>query len=342
MFCQVGSQPPTIPSSSSTIQKLTPLDFDEDDDFGLPSFPSRTAFGQGTGSPDSDHSHRNDSISSDYSGHRPFGGSLPRSTLPKTNLAHSTSSSHADASLEPPRFGKLSNGSSSSLGVQAPLPGAQLLQSRKGSFASLKNMLKPANQGPVPAVPPVPTLESKPGGYPTLRNPFGTNPNDSGPYPQHGNRPRANTKASMTSASPSFVVHHGSKQSVASAITTLHSSQRSYGGRSTASQSSSNFRAEDHPLPALPMIPNRSTPSRSGRPGSDTSMFAGFARIEDQETFGRTPAEEALKVVYHSFRSSADGKIKKILAKPLVSAEGSSRLTQELSDFAIIFLGRRG
>lgn len=153
----------------------------------------------------------------------------------------------------------------------------------------------------------------KSGRYPALQNPFR---HDAEPLSQAVGRPRANTKASMTSASPSFIMHHGSKQSV----TTFHSSQRSLGARSTTSQSSSNFRPEDHPMPVMSTIPNRSTPSRVGRPGSDTSQLGGpFGRSEEQETFGKTPAEEALKVVYQSFRTAAESKIKKIMAKPLVS-----------------------
>lgn len=307
----------------ASIAHLAP-DFDDDDDFGLPSFASRAAFGQGSGSPDSDHSHRNDSISSDHSGLRPFGGSIPRSTIPKSTLAHSTSSSHVDLSSESPRLGRLPNGSSSSLGMHAPpqqaSPGASLLASRKGSFASLKNILKPNQQGSIPAVPPVPAMD-KSGRYPALQNPFRYDADPMSSSQPIG-RPRANTKASITSTAPSFIMHHGSKQSV----TTLHSSQRSHGGRSTTSQSSSNFRAEDHPMPPLSTIPNRSTPSRVGRPGSDTSMFGPFGRSEEQENFGKSPAEEALKLVYMAFRAAAESKIKKIMAKPLVGYERILRL----------------
>ncbi|GMK55966.1 hypothetical protein CspeluHIS016_0210220 [Cutaneotrichosporon spelunceum] len=300
------------------MEEIVIPDLDEEEDYSFPSFPSRSAFGQGSGSPDSDHSLRNDSISSDHSGLRPFGGTFPRSTLQKSILSHSTSSSYADHAADAPRLGKFSNGSSSSL-VTLPVPqvtsqqaptGAALLTTRKGSFASLKNILKPNQQGPVPAVPPVPQMD-RTGRYPALQNPFRT---DGDLSASQSGRSRANTKTSV-SASPSFVMHHGSKQSVA----TLHSSQRSYGGRSTTSQSSSNFRAEDHPVPAMPNFHSRSTPSRAsrgGRGGSDTSVLAGFGRSEDPVAFGKTPAEEALKIVYQAFRAAADSKIKKIMAKP--------------------------
>ncbi|BEJ00337.1 hypothetical protein CcaverHIS631_0501940 [Cutaneotrichosporon cavernicola] len=291
---------------------------EEEDDYSLPSFPTRSAFGQSSSSPDSDHSLRNDSMSSDHLGLRPFGGTQPRSTPQRSALSHSTSSSYADHAADAPRLGKFPNGSSTSLGtVQAPQvmpqqtsPGAALLATRKGSFASLKNILKPNQQGPVRAVPPVPPMD-RAGRYPALQNPFRT---DADLSSSQSGRSRANTKASV-SVSPSFVMHHGSKQSVA----TLHSSQRSHGGRSTTSQSSSNFRAEDHPVPAMPNFHTRSTPSRAsrgGRGGSDTSVLAGFGRSEDPVAFGKTPAEEALKIVYQAFRAAADGKIKKIMAKP--------------------------
>jgi hypothetical protein len=45
----------------------------------------------------------------------------------------------------------------------------------------------------------------------------------------------------------------------------------------------------------------------------------GSASGEDFDNFGKTPAEEALRVVFQEFRESAERKIKKLLAKPLVS-----------------------
>lgn len=41
--------------------------------------------------------------------------------------------------------------------------------------------------------------------------------------------------------------------------------------------------------------------------------------VEAFESFGKTPAEEALKVVFHSFRELAEKKMKKVTSKPLVS-----------------------
>lgn len=248
-------------------------------------------------------------------------GSLPRPPLPKSSLSYSASA-HDLTGLEPPsmppRIGKLSNGSASSLGthvLQASGSGNGLLGARKSSFASLKNVFKSGERG---TPPPVPSWDSKPGsgaGYPALKNPF--SPVPASP-PSATGRPRANTKSSMSSAFHNFSERNRS-------VATLHSSQRSLGARSTRSDASSNFRAEDYPLPAIPRIPNRSTPSRAGRQGSDTSMFSAMpprpsmSGDDMMETFGRTPAEEALRVVFQNFREVAEKKIQKVLAKPLVS-----------------------
>lgn len=254
-------------------------------------------------------------------------GSL-RAQLPKSGLSHSASAH--DLALEPPRLGKMSNGSSSSLiahSMQQSGSGAGVLGPRKGSFASLKNVFKPNTQG-APPVPSLPPLDSKQYGaprYPTLRDPF--NRFDSPPSPtstHHNSRPRGYTKASAAWQQPVGYNHTPGKHSVA----TMHSSQRSFGGRSVTSQGSSSFRAEDYPLPMLPRIPARSTPSRAGRQGSDTSMFGTFPRKmsvntgdESLDNFGKTPAEEALRVVFQAFRESADPKITKLLAKPLVRVQ---------------------
>lgn len=334
-----------IPGESSLDVLLTP-DFDDDDEFSLPSF-SRSAFGQGAGSPDSaEHSfHRHEpSTSSDHSSTaRPSFGSLPRSTLPKSSLA-SSSSQHDIAALDTPRIGKFSNSSASSLGQLPQPPGIEqppqrpgLLGTRKGSFASLKNILKPGDRAGPTSVPPVPTFDAKSygaPGYPTLKNPFSRFDVDQSPPSATSSvgRPRANTKASIASVAPPTLYNDRNKS-----IPAMHASQRSYGGRSTTSQSSSNFRADDYPLPALPPFANRSTPSRTGRQGSDASMFGSFGRKanlsgEDViDSFGKTPAEEALRAVFTAFREAADLKVRKILGKPLVSGCGLLSLTTELS-----------
>lgn len=88
------------------------------------------------------------------------------------------------------------------------------------------------------------------------------------------------------------------------------------------SQGSSNFRADDYPMPALPPIPARQTPSRIGRHGSDTGSFVTGKRNGSADLDGlypaATPAEEALRVVFKEFREVASSKVHKICARPLV------------------------
>ncbi|KAL1411204.1 Cell morphogenesis protein PAG1 [Vanrija albida] len=308
-------------------------DLDDDDDLTLPSF-SRTTFGsQGASSDTELYTHRHEpSTSSDPSSRANGGGANAfntgslRAALPRSGLSHSASAH--DLALEPPRLGKMSNGSSSSLiahSMHQSGSGSGVLGPRKGSFASLKNVFKPNTQG-APPVPSLPPLDSKQYGaprYPTLRDPFNRFDSPPSPTSTHtNNRPRGYTKASAAWQTPMSYNHTHGKTSV----TTMHSSQRSFGGRSVTSQGSSSFRAEDYPLPMLPRIPPRSTPSRAGRQGSDTSMFGTFPRKmsvnngdESLDNFGKTPAEEALRVVFQAFRESADPKITKLLAKPLNS-----------------------
>lgn len=275
-----------------------------------------------------------------------FFGSLPRPGNFRSASGLGQSTSVLDLGLDPPpvgRLGKFSNGSSSSLlahGTHGSGSGPGLLGARKGSFASLKNVFKSQDKQSLPAVPPVPSAmdsrsyaqQGQPG-YPALRNPFSrfdTPPSPpSAPSTSTSTRPRERTKLSQShvsqhSAIAPSVHYNERKQSVA----TMGSSHRSYGGRSNTSGGSSNFRAEDYPLPAMPSGPYRSAPSRAGRQGSDTSGLGSFGKkssisgvhmVEAFESFGKTPAEEALKVVFHSFREMAEKKMKKATSKPLVS-----------------------
>jgi hypothetical protein len=193
---------------------------------------------------------------------------------------------------------KLSNGSSSSLVTPGTSisSSAGFLANRKGSFASIKNAFKGA-AGPAPPVPP-------------LKNPFSSSHQPSSPTAASFQR---GVKGSAPAA-PSAYHHRGDrKQSIA----TNHSSQWSQGGRSNASQGSSNFRAEDHPVPALPPIPMRGTPSRTGRLGSDASLFMRRQGSISEEYEGKAPLDEALRVIFNTFRDAANGKIARVCGRPL-------------------------
>ncbi|WRT66978.1 uncharacterized protein IL334_003943 [Kwoniella shivajii] len=242
---------------------------------------------------------------------------------PNTN-AHGFGQASSSTSDDRTRFGKFSNGSSSSLVAPGTSVGSTpgFLAARKGSLASLKNAFKLSSNA---AIPPVPALDTKAygaPGYPALRNPFSRF--DSPISPKNATFKTSSRTAGKTSTSSSpaqGVGYHnpdGRKYSIAS-------SHRSQGGRSTTSQGSSNFRAEDHPMPALPPIPLRQTPSRMNRTGSDASVF-GFASRrtgsvggEDGSdvSFGKTPGEEALRVVFRDFKESANQKVGRICARPL-------------------------
>lgn len=227
-----------------------------------------------------------------------------------------------------PRLGKFSNGSQTSLaGVGLPTRGgANVPVPRKGSLVSLKNAFKAsAPGGPASPVPPVPAVDARRGqaaGYPALRNPFSPTPSGTPASPSNAFHPsQSPMKQSRMDASPSTSYHAERKQSFAS--------QRSIGGRSATSNGSSNFRAEDYPMPSLPSIPPRGGPSRTGRQGSDgDSMFSGFAgsgrrkgSVLGMEEIieGRTPVEEALRVVFKRFKDAADLKVTRICGRPLVS-----------------------
>lgn len=283
-----------------------------------------------------------------------FFGSLPRPGSSKGSTGLGQSASSHDLGLDPPpvgRLGKFSNGSSSSLLAHGPHgsgSGPSLLSARKGSFASLKNVFK--SQDKHSAIPPMPSaLETRSyaqqgqPGYPVLRNPFSrfdTPPSPPSASSSLATRPRERTKLSQSHVSQHSAiapsVHYNERKQ---SVTTLGSSHRSYGGRSNTSGGSSNFRAEDHPMPAMPTGPYRSAPSRAGRQGSDTSGLGSFGKkgsisgihmVEAFESFGKTPAEEALKVVFHSFRELGEKKMKKVTSKPLVS----SRMGVAVADVA--------
>ncbi|WWC61281.1 uncharacterized protein I303_103862 [Kwoniella dejecticola CBS 10117] len=228
-----------------------------------------------------------------------------------------------------PKLGKLNNGSSSSLVT----PGTSIssssgfLQARKGSLASLKNAFKSSSSNNTSnAIPPVPTLDSKAygaPGYPALRNPFSRFDSPISPKNSTFKTPSRSGKTPSTSSpaqNPSGGYHadNGRKYSIAS-------SHRSQGGRSATSQGSSSFKAEDHPMPALPPIPMRQTPSRMNRMGSDASVFGFTSRRnnsmggEEDMSFGKTPGEEALRVVFRDFREAANQKLSRICARPLNS-----------------------
>ncbi|WVF72479.1 hypothetical protein IAT40_007294 [Kwoniella sp. CBS 6097] len=228
------------------------------------------------------------------------------------------------AADESHRLGKFSNGSSSSLVGPGTSIGSSsgFLAGRKGSLASLKNAFKSnSNNAPVP---PVPTLDTKAygaPGYPALRNPFSRF--DSPISPKNSSFKPSMSKVagkSSTSSSPAPSSYHnpdGRKYSIAS-------SHRSQGGRSITSQGSSSFRAEDHPMPSLPPIPMRQTPSRMGRKGSDAGSLFGFSRRggsiggdDSDVVLGKTPGEEALRVVFKDFKESANQKVGRICSRPL-------------------------
>lgn len=208
------------------------------------------------------------------------------------------------------------NGPSSSIG-SAPA----FLSNRKGSFANLKNAFKGSKE-PSHGVPPVPHAAGPSSGYPALKNPFSaaryepSTPSTSrlGQSPQ--GRAMMNGSISSTQQGYSYDRAPGN-----------HMPQRSQGGRSIASNGSGNIRTDDHPMPALPPIPMRNTPSRLGRGGSGSGSAFQFDTVRrnesisgaDEVILGNTPGEEALRMVFKDFRALADGKIARILGRPLVS-----------------------
>lgn len=275
------------------------LDDDEDDNLPLPSF-GKPSFGSTSSLTEISHSTPN------FNAHRANSSdNLPRpsfNTPARPHLAHGSASYSVGIPTPPsygeePRLGKLSNGSNTSLVTAGTSIGSTpgFLNPRKGSKASLTS-IRNAFKSSAP-VPPVPNFNS--GSYPALKNPF-----------SRYNEPVSPSRPFASPRGP-----HVPRKSTASA--------RSIGGRSATSNGS---RQDD--VPALPPIPSRSTPSRTGRHGSsDGSMFnfrrhgsvGGLDGIEEGNI--RTAGEEALRVVWRDFREAADGKIARICGRPLVSKE---------------------
>ena len=303
---------------------------DDFDDYAPPSF-SRGGFGQSSSPAGSDvdlHSHHSrPSIETPYFGGRtPSVTSTPaRPTLPKVSASFSGTGAtphgfnYDSERNDRPKLGKFSNGSSSSLvGAGTSISSnAPFLAPRKGSMASLRNAFKIGSSSNTSVnVPPLPSFDAKSfgtPGYPALRNPFSKLDSPQSPAGMHRPGP---SKGKFPSTSSPAGYQYDRKQSV--------SSQRSHGGRSITSNGSSNFRAEDVPLPALPPIPMRATPSRIGRQGSDAgSLFGGVLRHgsiggdDFLDSAARTPADEALRAVFRDFKQAADAKVSRICARPL-------------------------
>lgn len=271
------------------------VDFEDDEEeLVLPTF-GRAAFGSTSSAgstPEFEPYNHRVQPSADYPSR--LNPNLPRPGPPK-----GTAGFQPGPSDDRPRLVKLSNGSTSSLVTPGTSisSSAGFLANRKGSFASIKNAFKSGAAGPAPPVPP-------------LKNPFSSSHEPSSPTASSFHR---GAKGSATPA-PSAYHHRGDrKQSIA----TNHSSQWSQGGRSNASQGSSNFRAEDHPVPALPPIPMRGTPSRTGRLGSDASLFMRRQGSISEEYEGKAPLDEALRVIFNTFRDAANGKIARVCGRPL-------------------------
>ncbi|WWC85329.1 uncharacterized protein L201_000192 [Kwoniella dendrophila CBS 6074] len=338
---------------------------DDDDDFQLPlTKPSFGANSSASSLVDQDpYSHRSNGTGEPSFSTRthttPTKPILPQASasfsvgVPTPNTkAHGFGQSSSSTSNNDDRskLGKFSNGSSSSLVTAGTSISSSsgFLQARKGSLASLKNAFKSASSSSNShAIPPVPALDSKAysnhsnnstPGYPALKNPFSRFDSPISPKNATFKTPTSSSRKNPSTSSPAQGSssmgmgmgigynhtsdnHGGRKYSIAS-------SHRSQGGRSINSQGSSSFKAEDHPMPALPPIPNRQTPSRMNRMGSDASIF-GFTSNsrrngslgghEDEISFGKTPGEEALKVVFIDFREAANQKVARICARPLNS-----------------------
>jgi hypothetical protein len=325
-------------------------DLDEDD-YSFPTFGK--AFGS-TATPESKnpYSHRSQaSSSSDISYARPHASSqaspsadpTPSSITPTRPILPKAPVSYAYGTPTPPtqhphafgegRLGKFSNGSSSSLaGATGSISGssygtsAGFLANKKGSLASLKNAFKGSGSTPIP---PVPTLDTRVGapGLPALRNPFSrfeapVSPTASSFRP---NAPYSrSSKPSISSTAPSAYTSERNPSNP-----NVHSSQRSYGAQSNTSQGSSNFRADDHPLPNLPKIPSRARAGRGSGSGSLLGLGRNGSMGGDQDDLGgngplgRTPGEEALRVVFTDFKESANKLISTICSKALVSLRGT-------------------
>ncbi|ORY25725.1 putative cell polarity protein [Naematelia encephala] len=298
---------------------------DEEYDFSLPSL-AKSSFGSSSADISDAYVSRTGSFNDPAIPTKLGGPSTTptRPILPKASASYSAgtptpNTQYASHMEDRSRFGKHSNGSSTSIAT----PGTSLNSNQgflrgKGSLASIKNAFKSSSTAAGPSLPPVPTIDTKhAGGYPALRNPFSRL--ESVPISPTASSYRTGSRGKTSSPAPSAYHSYGErKQSTA----TNHSSNRSQGGRSATSQGSSSFRVDEHSIPALPPIPTRATPSsRMGRHGSEAGSFFGFGRrhgsISEEDMLDRTPGEEALRIVYRNFADAANMKISRICARPL-------------------------
>lgn len=271
---------------------------DDEEELSLPTF-GRTAFGAASSThttPELEpygHGHK---VQASYDYPSRLNNTPSRPALNKTAASYNV----GPGAEERQKLGKFSNGSSSSLITPGTSisSSAGFLANRKGSFASLKNAFK-AGAGPAPPVPP-------------LKNPFSF---DSPSSPTAAGFKLGGRKVSNAPMAPPPIHHQqwDRKHSIA----TNHSSQRSHGGRSAASYGSSSYRADEPPVPSLPPIPMRGGPSRMGRLGSDASIFARTNGSISEEVVGTTPSDEALRVIFRTFRDAANMKVTRICGRPL-------------------------
>lgn len=298
------------------------VDLEDDEDDFLPAL-ARPVFGAAsstTSLPDTDSYGHRANLPSDSSYPAKLGSTTPtRPALTKASASFSANTGHGFG--QDARLGKFSNASSSSLATPgtsissslALTPGKKNGLASKGSLASFKNAFKSSNT----AVPPVPMFDSRSGapGYPALKNPFSRF--DSPVSPKSAGFKMSSKGKTLSPSSPAMARYQSSDGGRKYSITSSH---RSQGGRSMTSQGSSNFRAD--PMPALPPIPTRQTPSRTGRHGSDAGSFMMRRKNGSADLDGlysaATPAEEALRIVFKEFREVAGSKVHKICARPLV------------------------
>ncbi|WVO12730.1 hypothetical protein L204_100338 [Cryptococcus depauperatus] len=297
---------------------------DDEDDF-LPSL-LRPVFGAASSTsslPETDQNSYGSNPSSEFSFPLKLQSTTPtRPGLQKASASFSAGMSTAAYGFsQDTKLGKFSNSSTSSLITPGTsISSANAISKRpglssKGSLASLKNAFKSNNS----AVPPIPNFDSKGAtpGYPALKNPFSRF--DSPISPKNASyKSSAKGKTPSATSSPALARYQSSEGGRKYSIASSH---RSQGGRSINSQGSSNWKSEDHPMPALPPIPMRQTPSRLCRHGSDAGSYLGRRglSIDLDEEFGRTPGEKALRAVFKEFREAAGGKVQRICARPLNS-----------------------
>lgn len=307
------------------VTHLSDLDDDDDDLYAPPSFGAK-AFGFSPSSsslPDVSHStpsypttHRPNNSSDNLARAGPSTPARPHPT--KASASYSagipTPSSYGHGySQDEPRLGKFSNGSNTSLVTAGTSIGSTpgFLAPKKGSkpsLTSIRNAFKSSAQ----PIPPVPHLNGT--AYPALKNPF-----------SRYNEP-ASPSRPFTSPRGAPYVPRKSTASI-----------RSASARSATSQSS----RPDDQVPALPPIPSRSTPSRTGRHGSDAGSLFAFRRNGSvaaldgiDEGRVRTAGEEALRIVWRDFREAADSKVARVCGRPLVSPSTKSGLMSEYASFS--------